>query len=133
MSKRKPYVKPMPRTWFLQNPFHTLYMVREGTSLFVGAYSLILMWGLASLVKGEAAWNGWLEHMQCPAMTVFHVIALLATLYHAITWFSLAPKAMHLQKGDKKLEDTPVVIAHYVAFVIATVVIIGFVAWGGAA
>lgn len=133
MSKRKPYVKPMPRSWFLRNSFHTLYMVREGTSLFVGAYSLILMWGLASLVKGEAAWNGWLAHMQCPVMTVVHVVALLAALYHAITWFSLAPKAMHLQKGDRKLEDTPVVIAHYVAFVIATVVIIGFVAWGGAA
>lgn len=133
MSKRKPYVKPMTASWFLKNRFHTLYMVREGTSIFVGLYSLILLWGLAALVKGEAAWNMWLGHLQNPIYMVFHVIALVACLYHAITWFSLAPKAMHLQKGDQKLTDKPVVIAHYVTFVVATVVIIGFVAWGGAA
>ena len=38
MSKRKPYVKPMARGWFLENPYHTRYMLREGTSLFVGLY-----------------------------------------------------------------------------------------------
>ncbi len=133
MSKRKPYVQPMPRTWFLKNPFHTRYMLREGTSIFVGLYSLLLVWGLACLVKGEAAWNHWLSAMEHPLYIVFHIVALLAALYHAITWFSLAPKAMHLQQGDKKLSDTPVVIVHYVAFVVATVVILGFVAWGGAA
>ncbi|MCM2678431.1 fumarate reductase subunit C [Echinimonas agarilytica] len=133
MSKRKPYVKPMPRTWFLNNSFHTWYMIREGTSVFVGSYSLILLWGLAALVKGEAAWEGWLSVMQHPAMMIFHTIALAASLYHAITWFSLAPKAVHLQKGDKKLPDDPIVWAHYATFVIATIVIIGFVAWGGAA
>ena len=133
MSKRKPYVKPMTRTWFLHNPFYIWYMLREGTSLFVGLYSLVLLWGLACLVKGEMAWNAWLSAMEHPAYLVFHAIALVACLYHAITWFSLAPKAMHLQQGDQKLPDTPIVIGHYVVFVIATVVILGFVAWGGAA
>ncbi|GGA85794.1 fumarate reductase subunit C [Neiella marina] len=133
MSKRKPYVKPMPANWFMANRFHTLYMLREGTSVFVGLYSLIMLWGLAALVKGEAAWNSWLGHMENPIYIGFHLVALVACLYHAITWFSLAPKAMHLQKGDQKISDKPVVVGHYVAFVIATVVIIGFVAWGGAA
>lgn len=133
MSKRKPYVKPMPRTWFLANPFHTWYMLREGTSIFVGLYSLILLWGLASLVKGEAAWAHWLSVMEHPAYMVFHVVALVAALYHTVTWFSLAPKAMHLQRGAQKLPDTPIVIAHYVAFVVASLVIIAFVACCGGA
>lgn len=133
MSKRKPYVKPMPRTWFLRNSFHSLYMIREATSLFVGSYSLVLLWGLATLVKGEAAWNGWLTQMQSPVWLVFHAIALAAALYHAVTWFALAPKAVHLQVGARKLTDLPVKVGHYLIFIAATIVILAFIALGGAA
>ena len=129
MSKRKPYSKPMSRFWFLKNKAHVFYMVREATAVFVLMYSLNLMWALAALVKGEAAWNSWLQAMQTPAFIVLHVVAFAAAMLHSITWFGLAPKAFHLQIGENKIPDKPVVLAHYLAFAGASAIIIGLAVW----
>ena len=32
MSKRKPYVRKVPASWWLRHAFYTKYMIREGTS-----------------------------------------------------------------------------------------------------
>ncbi len=60
-SKRKPYVREMKKDWWLKNAFYTGYMIREGTSIFVSIYAVVLMWGLLRLVQGQEAFNGWLE------------------------------------------------------------------------
>ena len=95
-SKRKPYVREMKKDWWLKNAFYTGYMIREGTSIFVSIYAVVLMWGLLRLVQGQEAFNGWLESLQSPVAILFHVIALAACLFHAKTWFALAPKAMRI-------------------------------------
>lgn len=51
-SKRKPYVREMKKDWWLKNAFYTGYMIREGTSIFVSIYAVVLMWGLLRLVQG---------------------------------------------------------------------------------
>ncbi len=91
-SKRKPYVREMKKDWWLKNAFYTGYMIREGTSIFVSIYAVVLMWGLLRLVQGQEAFNGWLESLQSPIAILFHVIALAACLFHAKTWFALARK-----------------------------------------
>ena len=62
-SKRKPYVREMKKDWWLKNAFYTGYMIREGTSIFVSIYAVVLMWGLMRLVQGQEAFNGWLESL----------------------------------------------------------------------
>ena len=56
-SKRKPYVREMKKDWWLKNAFYTGYMIREGTSIFVSIYAVVLMWGLLRLVQGQEAFN----------------------------------------------------------------------------
>ncbi|MGL6048893.1 MAG: fumarate reductase subunit C, partial [Aeromonas salmonicida] len=72
-SKRKPYVREMKKDWWLKNAFYTGYMIREGTSIFVSIYAVVLMWGLLRLVQGQEAFNGWLESLQSPIAILFHV------------------------------------------------------------
>ena len=125
MNTRKQYVRPMDG-WWLKNPFYVRYMVRESTSVFVGIYAFILLAGLFGLASGEAAYNDWLAAMTNPLVILFHVAALAAAIYHAITWFAVAPKVMPpLLIGKKRVSDRTITIIHYVIAIVLTLLMLG--------
>ncbi len=121
MSKRKPYTRELPNDWWMKQLFYTKYMIREGSSVFITIYSLILAWGVFRLSQGEAAFNGWMEALQSPIAIILHLIALALALYHTVTWFSLAPKAVDLWIKGKRLDDKLIVSGHYAAFIVVTI------------
>lgn len=114
MSTPKPYVRPMDG-WWLKNPYYIRYMVRESTALFVAAYALYLLCGLARLASGAAAWQGWLQELSSPGAIVFHVIAMAAALYHTVTWFKVSPKVTpQLYIGKNRISDKAISTTQYV-------------------
>lgn len=121
MSKRKPYIQELPTDWWMKQLFYTKYMIREGSSVFITIYSLILAWGVLRLSQGEVAFNAWMTSLQSPVGIIIHIIALALALYHTITWFSLAPKAVDLWIKGKAIDDKLIVAGHYVVFAAATV------------
>lgn len=125
---RQPYVRPVSKTtWYMRNGRYKKYMLREVTCLLVGFYSLLAIWGLSALAGGAAQWNGFLASQQNGFMIGLHTIALLYYLvYMTFDWFKLAPKAMPVQLGEKKLEDRIIVIGHYAAWVVVTGVVFWF-------
>lgn len=123
-SKRKPYVRKVKKTWWLKNAFYTTYMLREGTSIFVGAYVVTLMWGLLRLSQGADAFAGWLESLQSPLAIIFHLLALASCLFHSSTWFSLAPKAIRLFKGEELMPEKPIIMAQYIGLAVVSVIVL---------
>jgi fumarate reductase subunit C len=124
---RQPYVRPVSKTtWYMRNGRYKRYMLREVTCLLVGYYCLLAIWGLAALAGGGGAWNSFLASQMNLTMVIVHAISLIYFLiYMTFDWFKLAPKAMPLQLGEKKLPDRVIVIAHYGAWVVVTL----FVFW----
>jgi fumarate reductase subunit C len=120
MSKRKPYQRNMNNDWWLKNIFYSKYMIREGSSLLITLYSLILAWGVLRLSQGEAAFNAWLSALQHPLSILLHLMILVIALYHTITWFSLAPKAVDISIKGKPIDSKLIVTGHYFAFAIVT-------------
>ncbi len=114
-SKRKPYVRPVEKGWWLKSRSLTLYMVREGTSLFVSAYAVILLVGLLRLSQGPVPFAGWLAALTHPLAIMFHLAVLAACLFHAKTWFELAPKAMRIMRGEELFPAKPIIMAQYLA------------------
>ena len=120
-----PYVRTIPKVrWFLRHPRYVRYMAREFTCLFIGAYTLLMVWGLRELANGPAAWQGFLESLRSPASVAFHLVALGFALYHSITWFNLTPKALPVQIGVDFLPDRAISGAHYAAWVVLSVAIL---------
>ena len=114
MSTPKSYVRPMGG-WWLKNPYYIRYMVRESTALFVAAYALYLLCGLARLASGAAAWQGWLQELSSPGAVVFHIIAMAAALYHTVTWFKVSPKVTPpLFIGKTRISDQAITTTQYV-------------------
>jgi len=123
---RRPYVRTMSKTtWYMRNGRYKIYMMREMTSLLVGFYTFLTIFALAALASGSAqTWDSFLASQQSTAMIVFHTFALLYFLfYQTFPWFKLAPKAMPIQLGEKFLPGSFIVIAHYVAWIVASAII----------
>jgi fumarate reductase subunit C len=78
--------------WWRRNPYFLRYMIREGSSVFLAIYAVILLVGLYRLAQGEAAYEAWRQALTSTPSIVFHWLALLTVGYHAYTWWKVAPK-----------------------------------------
>ena len=113
---RKPYVRKVGREWLTRHPRYLRYMLREFSCLFIGGWTLMLVWGLARLAQGPAAWAAFLSALQTPASIVLQLLALAFTVYHAVTWFRLTPKALPVQRGEEFVADRVISGAHYIVW-----------------
>lgn len=124
---RRPYIRPMSKTtWYMRNGRYKLYVARELTSFLVAFYSFFTICALAILASGSAeSWNSFLASQQSTGMVIFHSVALLYFLFfQTFPWFKVAPKAMPVQLGEKKLGDTPIIVGHYVVWIVISVFIL---------
>lgn len=122
---RRPLVRECPpTTWYFRQPRYLRYMSREITSIFVGAYCVLLVVGLQRLAAGPTAWEGFLLALQSPASIVFQFLALVAAVYHAATWFNATQKAMPIQIGENFIPGKLISGAHYVAWAMLSLIVL---------
>ena len=123
---RKPYVREMTSEWIFRHPRYLRYMTREFSCVFIGAWTLLMVWGLKQLAEGPAAWAAFLEFLKSPASIAFHVLALGFAAYHSITWFNLTPKALPLQIGEEFVPDAAISGAHFGAWAVLSLAVLYF-------
>ena len=95
----------MPRSWFLKRAPYRRFMIRELTSVVLAGYLIFFIFFLRKLgLGGEPAVCAdiWWDQ-GAPHYLVLHGLALLAALYHSISWFNLTPKALPLRIGEERL------------------------------
>lgn len=102
--------------WWLQNRSYAVFVLRELTSVFVAYFAVVLLWQLRALMDGPEAYAHFLARLQTPLFLVLNGLALLFVLFHAITWFNLAPKAMVLRLGGKRVPDWIIAGLNYLAW-----------------
>ncbi len=128
-SARRPYVRPMAG-WWRRDPFFVRYMVREATALIVALYAIVLLVGVLRLSQGEAAWNGWLAALRSPWSVLFHLVMLVAMIYHTVSWFEIMPKTMPmLFVGGKRVAAQTITRAGFAAAALAALALFALV-WG---
>jgi fumarate reductase subunit C len=123
------YKSELGRTWWLKNPAFKAYMLREATVLPLVFFILCMLAGIYSLGKGEQAWQSWVVVMGNPLVLTLNTLALVASLYHAATFFVLFPRVMPVRLGGQKVPDNLIVIAQW-AGVAAVFVLAAWVFWG---
>ena len=103
-TKRNPYVRPMPSTWWKKLPFYRFYMLREGTAVPTVWFSIVLIYGLFALKHGAESWAGYIGFLQNPIVVILNLITLAAALLHTKTWFELAILSLKARKwGQSQL------------------------------
>jgi fumarate reductase subunit C len=117
------YRRPVSVWWWLENWSYAKFVLRELTSLFVAFFALVYLWQLRAIAAGPEAYAEFLDRMKTPLFLTLHVITLLFVLFHAITWFNLAPKAMAVRMGGKRVPDVVISGTNYLVWLIASVVV----------
>ena len=84
------YVRPVNKTtWYLANSSYTIHMINELTSLFVGIFALILLWGIGAVAGGEEAYKSFLASLTSPGMVLLLWVTTIVIFYHAFAWFKV--------------------------------------------
>ena len=126
---RRPYVRPMKRTWYMDHPFYRNYMIRESSSLFDGLYALNLFFGLVQLTRGADSWNSWLSLQMSPLMILFTVVTFGLSIYHVVTYFDMTPRVLP-QPVRKMVKDHVVKKLMYVGFFVVSAIILAAATFG---
>jgi fumarate reductase subunit C len=104
--------------WWLQSRSYTGFVLRELTSVAVAYFALVLLWQIRALGQGPEAYARVIARLRSPLFVVLDLLALAFVLFHSITWFNLAPKAMVVRLRGKRLPDVLIAGANYAAWVV---------------
>jgi fumarate reductase subunit C len=111
--------------WWLQNRSYAGFVLRELTSVFVAFFAVVYLWQLRALAQGPEAYAHFLARLKTPGFLALNGVAFLFVLFHAVTWFNLAPKAMVVRLSGKRVPDWIIAGLNYVAWLALS----GAVAW----
>lgn len=130
LYRPKWYRKRVSTWWWAQQWRSFKFILRELSSIAVGYVVLILLLLLWTLSRGAESYAEFLSWMKSPAVIVSSFIAFCFVIYHSITWFNLAPKAMPLRLGGKRLPDWMIAAPNYVMWLAVSAVIFWFLLGG---
>ncbi len=122
------YREGYPIFWWLEKLAYSKFITRELTSLAVGYAAVLLMLQVWVLSKGQATYERFLGFLESTPVLIFHGVVLVFLLFHSVTWFNLAPKALVLRLGRRRIPDAIVLAGHYAAWLVATALVIWSVA-----
>ncbi len=115
-----------PIFWWLGKPAYVKFITRELTSIPVAYTAVLLLAQVWVLSQGEQAYESFLTVLRSPAAIAVHALVLLGLLFHTITWLNLAPKALVVSIGGRRVPDAAIAIAHYAAWLAASALVVWF-------
>jgi fumarate reductase subunit C len=101
------------------------FILRELSSLAVASFVALTLLLLRALSQGPKSYAEFQEELKTPWLIVLNGISLFFVLFHTITWFNLAPRAMVVRVRGQRVPDWLIAGSNYVAWL----VISAAVAW----
>ena len=89
--------------------------------MFVAWFLVETLLLINAIRQGTAAYEHYLKLMQNPLILVLNVVSLFFVVFHTITWFNLAPSAMPVRFGGKRVPDFLVAAPSYIAWIVVSV------------
>ena len=124
-SPVKTYIKKMPILWWTKRASYLWFIIRELTSLAVAYFAILLLFLIRSLSQGEEAYFQFIEFLKTPMMILLNMIVLVCLLYHSVTWFNLAPKAIVVKLGKWRVPGIFIILSNYIGWM----AISAFIVW----
>ncbi len=126
-TQSKLHSRRVPIFWWMHRWVDIRFITRELTSGFVAGYAIALLFYVRSVAKGPEAFTRLSEKLTSPLWIALHTFALVALVYHSITWFNLAPKAMVIKAGENRIPNAVIVLMNYAGWAAISVGIVWLV------
>ena len=104
--------------WWLGPWPYLKFILRELSSVFVAWFVVVLLLLVRAVSKGPEAYVEFQAWMKSPLLIALNLVSLFFVLLHTITWFNLAPKAMAVRLGGKRVPDLLISGPNYVAWLL---------------
>jgi fumarate reductase subunit C len=116
----KGYRVRMSTYWWLGRWPYLKFILREISSVFVAWFVIETLLQINALIDGPEAWVEMQDFFMNPIVIAVNVISLFFVCFHAITWFNLAPKAMAVRLGGKRVPGILIAGLQYVAWTVVS-------------
>jgi fumarate reductase subunit C len=117
------YRKRVSTWWWLGEWHYLKFILRELSSLSVAWFVVLTLFQVRALLNGLEAYARFAHRLQSPLMIALNAIAFCFVLFHTITWFNLAPRAMPVRMGGKRVPEFLVAAPNYGLWVVASAAI----------
>jgi fumarate reductase subunit C len=124
------YRRPVSTYWWSRQWSHFKFILRELSSIFVAYFVVLLLLLLRALSQGPASYAEFQQWLETPLALGLNTLSLFFVLFHTITWFNLAPRALPVRVRGKRVPDWLVAAPNYVAWLAISAVIAWFVLGG---
>jgi fumarate reductase subunit C len=109
--------------WWLRRPSYLVFILRELSSLFVAWFVVFTLLQIHALKEGPDGYQRFLDWSKSPLVLIGNSIALFFVVFHAFTWFQLAPQAMVVRLRGKRVGAAWIAGANYAAWALASVLV----------
>ena len=117
------YRRPVSTYWWLQRGAYLRFILRELSSVFIAYFVTVTLIQIYTLTRGRESYARFEAWTHTPLAIVLNLITFFFVVFHAVTWFNLAPKAMVVHMGKKPVPAAWVVAGNYLAWFVATAVV----------
>jgi fumarate reductase subunit C len=111
--------------WWLGRWSYFLFILRELSSIFVAWFVVYLLVLVAAIGSGDGAYRRFLDWSGRPLVLSLNIVTFLFIVLHAVTWFNLAPQAMVVHVGHKRVPGFVIAASNYAGLVVVSIVILG--------
>lgn len=111
--------------WWLGNWPYVKFILRELSSIFVAWFVIYLLMLIHAVSRGEDGYESFLDFSAQPIVLTVNVVTFFFIVFHALTWFAVAPQAIVAHLGKKRVPPTLIAASHYGAWVVVS----AFIFW----
>jgi len=109
--------------WWLTKWSYMKFVLRELSSIFVAWFVVLTLLQIRCLSQGPEAYARWQEWMRNPFLIAGNVVTLFFVLWHTVTWFNLAPRAMAVRVAGKRVPALLIAAGNYLAWAVVSVIL----------
>lgn len=110
--------------WWTRRWPYLKFILRELSSISVAYFVVVLLLLIRAVKEGPEAYAAFLQGLRAPLLLRLNVISLLFVLFHTITWFNLAPKAMAVRVRGKRVPALMMAAPNYAAWLVVSALVI---------
>ena len=102
--------------WWLGRRLYLMFILRELSSVFIAWFVILTLLQISALKSGPADYMEFQQWLRRPIPVALNALSLCFVVFHAVTWFNLAPKAMAIRVGGKRISNVLMAAPNYVVW-----------------
>ncbi len=119
----KSYHPRVSTYWWLTRWVYLKFILREASSVFVAWTVILTLLQIRALAAGPARYAEFQDWLRSPLLLVLNAVSLFFVVFHAVTWFNLAPKAMVVRVGGRRLPNLAISAPNFAAWAVLSAAI----------